>query len=335
MLALLFLALPVATSALVPDAVMRCPRPRPGATTAKRRPHHHPLPAASPGHIVTWPFLRSSFPCPRQRVGHILAQQGGDELLKPDGWVESGVAALNRLPAICKRLSQQNAEAEHLAIAFLEQGGERGLASRILSTVGASPQAVKTAFEAYAKTQPTVSGGGASGPDGKVNAGSSLMDLLTAAAAQKSLLSDDFLSAEHVLLALLNNKRCGRRILTDAVPGLSQQTLRAAMDQVRGNKRVTSRTQDAAYESLDKYARDLTAIAREGKLDPVIGRDDEVRRATTVLSRRTKNNPIVRPLALAPRPPDLHALLPAPLACLSPLLGSGVDAPPMDRSSRV
>lgn len=232
-------------------------------------------------------------PAARRRSGTVVAQVGG-ELLNPESWVESGVAALNRLPQIVSRLSQQKTESEHLAIAFLEEGAERGLASRILAAAGASPQAVKDAFEEFARSQPRISGNGAqSGDDRQIVMGSSLVELLQASEAQRKLLTDDFRSAEHVLLALLNDRRCGRRVLTTIVPDLGQQTLRAAVDQVRGNRRITSRSQEATYDALDKYARDLTQTAREGKLDPVIGRDDEVRRAMTVLSRRTKNNPIL------------------------------------------
>ena len=197
------------------------------------------------------------------------------------------------MPAICNRLSQQAAEAEHCAIAFLEQNGERGMASRILAAAGASPQAVKDGFEEFARSQPRVTGSNMESDKTNLIVGQSLLPLLTAASAQRSLLTDDFLSAEHVLLALLNDGRCGRRVLTAAQPDLNQATLRAAIDQVRGNKRITSRSQEATYEALEKYARDLTASAKEGKLDPVIGRDDEVRRAMTVLSRRTKNNPVL------------------------------------------
>ena len=86
--------------------------------------------------------------------------------------------------------------------------------------------------------------------------------------------TDEYLSAEHVLLALVNDERCGKGVFG---PDLSTATLRAAIDQARGNKRITSRNPEVTYEALAKYSKDLTALAKEGKLDPVIGRDDEVR----------------------------------------------------------
>lgn len=218
-------------------------------------------------------------------------QASPQELLSPEAWVESGVAALQKLPATCARLNNPTAEAEHLAIVLLEEGGDRGMASKVLAAAGVSPAAVRTGFEEFAGRQPKVFGG-VSGSE-QLNVGGSLVRLLQSAAAQRALLTDDFLSAEHVMLALLNDERCGRQVLRAAQPDLSAATLRAAIDQARGNKRISSRSPEATYEALDKYARDLTVSAREGRLDPVIGRDDEVRRAMTVLSRRTKNNPIL------------------------------------------
>ena len=221
-----------------------------------------------------------------------VKMQNPQELLDPEKWVESGVKALQRLPATCNRFNQQAAETEHVAIAFLEEGGDRGLASRILAAAGASPESVRLGFEEYARRQPQVSSRSSSVDSNSLIAGRSLVSLLQSASAQRSLLTDDFLSAEHVLLAMLNDERCGKSVLKQAQPDLNAPTLRAAIDQVRNNKRITSRTQESTYEALDKYSRDLTREA-EGKLDPVIGRDDEVRRATTVLSRRTKNNLIL------------------------------------------
>ena len=154
------------------------------------------------------------------------------ELLSPEAWVESAFRALQSLPKICERLNQPVAEAEHLAIALLEEGGDKGMASRVLAAAGASPAAVRAGFEAYAARQPKVFNGSQKADANSINVGSSLGRLLESAAAQRSLLTDDFLSAEHVLLALLNDNRCGRAVLKEAQPDLGQQTLRAAIDQV-------------------------------------------------------------------------------------------------------
>ncbi len=220
-------------------------------------------------------------------------QASQQELFSEQAWVESGFAALQKLPATTSRLNQQAAEAEHLAITLLEQNGDKGMASKVLAAAGASPSEARAAFEEFAQRQPKVFNSNSKVPEGSLNVGSSLVTLLQAANAQKALLTDDFLSAEHVLLALLNDARCGKEVLKKVQPDLNTATLRAAIDQVRNNKRITSRSAEETYEALEKYARDLTASAKEGLLDPVIGRDDEVRRAMTVLSRRTKNNPIL------------------------------------------
>ena len=213
-------------------------------------------------------------------------------LLNPEAWTESGAKAIQSLPSVCRSLGQQFAEVEHMAIALIDQGGEKGMMQKLLAAAGLSPSAVRTGFDAFARKQPSVTGPG-SAPSDQLNVGSSLVPMLVSARAQRSLLTDEYMSAEHVLLALLNDKRCGRDVLMQADPSLSAATLRSAIDQVRNNQRITTRTPENTYDALEKYARDLTATAKEGKLDPVIGRDDEVRRAMTVLSRRTKNNPIL------------------------------------------
>jgi len=233
--------------------------------------------------------LQAPHALPSPRI--FMQAPGGEDtqaLLNPEAWTESGFAAIQGLPATCKSLNQNIAESEHLALAFLAD--DRGMFSKVITAAGASALEVKKAFEAYARKQPQVFSTDPSATN-NLSMGPSLVAVLQAASAQRKLITDDFLSAEHVLLALLSDKRCGGTILKDA--GLATQLVRASLDQVRGNRRVTSRNPEGVYEALDRFSRDLTAEAREGKLDPVIGRDDEVRRAMTVLSRRTKNNPIL------------------------------------------
>ncbi|KAL3903689.1 MAG: hypothetical protein SGPRY_011577, partial [Prymnesium sp.] len=220
----------------------------------------------------------------------VRLDESPDTLFSEELWTEKGFKTLRSLPQVTASFNQQAAEAEHLALAFLAD--ERSMISRVLLAAGASPAAIKSEFEAYARSQPQIfSSSSSSPPAGSFQAGATLVSLVSAANAQRKLLTDDFLSGEHVLLALLDEPRCGRKILSEAK--LDTKLLRASIDQVRGNRRVSSRTAEDTYEILDKFSRDLTAAAREGKLDPVIGRDDEVRRAMTVLSRRTKNNPIL------------------------------------------
>jgi len=121
--------------------------------------------------------------------------------------------------------------------------------------------------------------------------GKALNALLDQAEVFKKEFTDSFLSIEHLLLALAGDGRCGRQLLSQC--GIDAAKLREAIDAVRGSQTVTDQNPEGTYESLEKYGRDLTKAAREGKLDPVIGRDEEIRRTIQILSRRTKNNPVL------------------------------------------
>jgi ATP-dependent Clp protease ATP-binding subunit ClpB len=121
--------------------------------------------------------------------------------------------------------------------------------------------------------------------------GKAMQTLLERADDLKKELEDSFISIEHLLLALAIDDRCGKQLLQAA--GLNEAKLRDAIKCVRGSQRVTDQNPEGTYESLEKYGRDLTAAARQGKLDPVIGRDEEIRRTIQILSRRTKNNPVL------------------------------------------
>jgi len=216
----------------------------------------------------------------------VMASETLDELLDPEAWTEGGFKAIQRLPALCQKANQLRAESEHVGMSIFAD--ETEMASRVVSAAGAKPMGLRDGFEAFSRTQPKQYGGSS---NEALNAGSSLLSLLRRSADKRRQLTDEFLSAEHVLLAMLEDDRCGAKLLAGL--GLDEGQLRSAIDEVRGNRRITSRSAEASYEALSKYARDLTKEAREGRLDPVIGRDDEVRRAMTVLSRRTKNNPIL------------------------------------------
>jgi len=209
------------------------------------------------------------------------------KLFSPEAWTESGFEAVQRLPAMVKRYETTGAEAEHLALAFLD-GSDDDVAALMLDAADSSAKALRRELDAIARKNPRVSGGGA---EQQASVQPSALALARQADAERKTLGDEYLSAEHVLLALIVDKRCGAAACKKV--GLTDASLRAAIEQVRGGRRITTRDPDATYDALGKYARDLTASAAEGKLDPVIGRDDEVRRAMTVLSRRTKNNPIL------------------------------------------
>jgi ATP-dependent Clp protease ATP-binding subunit ClpB len=176
-------------------------------------------------------------------------------------------------------------EPEHLLLALLDQEG--GLAAPLLQKVGSTPQTVRARAEAAIQRLPRVSGATA-----QVSLSSGASRLLTAAQKEADAMKDSFVATEHILLAMAADKGTeAGRILADN--GISREALLSAMKELRGDERVTDQNAEERYQALAKYARDLTDLARKGKLDPVIGRDDEIRRVIQVLSRRTKNNPVL------------------------------------------
>jgi ATP-dependent Clp protease ATP-binding subunit ClpB len=191
--------------------------------------------------------------------------------------------------AYSRALSEHNTQTtpEHVLAALLEQ--ERGIAPDIVTAAGADPAAVaRRADEAIAKL-PRLSGANAEGA--QVTLAPELARIVTAAENEAKALGDDYTSVEHVLLAMAQASGAIGKLLRDA--GLTRDTLLQALRQVRGNQRVTTRDPEGTYKALERYGRDLTLEAERGKLDPVIGRDDEIRRIVQVLSRRTKNNPVL------------------------------------------
>ena len=182
--------------------------------------------------------------------------------------IKSGeaVAAAQEL---ARRAGNPELTPDHLTIALLDQELPRTLCER----AGASAGTLRSAAEARLAQLPSVSGGSA-----QPQASTALSRVLSSAFAEAKALGDEFVSVEHLLLAL------------DLVP---RDALLGALKEVRGGQRVTSQDPEGSYQALEKYGRDLTALAESGKLDPVIGRDEEIRRTIQVLSRRTKNNPVL------------------------------------------
>ncbi len=191
--------------------------------------------------------------------------------------------ALQTASAHAMRRSHQGMDVEHLLLAFLEQEG--GIAPALCEQAGISPPAVRQAAEQALAKLPQVQGAG--GGPGQLHLTSRLNQVLTKAEEEQRTLKDDFLSVEHVLLAMAQEGGVFKKL------GLSKDKLLAALQQVRGHQRVTSQDPEGTYQSLEKYGRDLTKLAGQGKLDPVIGRDEEIRRVVQILSRRTKNNPVL------------------------------------------
>ncbi len=190
--------------------------------------------------------------------------------------------ALQQAGGIAGRRSHQGIDVEHLVLALLAQ--EQGVAPRLLEAAGVAPRAVQDAMERELNRKPQVRGPAAGPSQNFVT--QRLSQVLTRAEDEMKALKDEYLSVEHILLALVDEP-------TFRALGLTRDKLMAALQQVRGSQRVTSPDPEATYEALEKYGRDLTKLASQGKLDPVIGRDDEIRRVIQVLSRRTKNNPVL------------------------------------------
>jgi ATP-dependent Clp protease ATP-binding subunit ClpB len=192
--------------------------------------------------------------------------------------------ALQQASSIAGRRNHQGIDVEHLLAALLDQEG--GLASNLLDVAGISPRSLRERLERELDRRPKVTG--AAGGPSQNYITQRLNQVFTKAEDEMRALKDDYLSVEHVLLACI----------ADGVPairelGLTRERFMEALQKVRGNQRVTSPEPEATYEALLKYGRDLTQLAKQGKLDPVIGRDEEIRRVIQVLSRRTKNNPVL------------------------------------------
>ena len=177
------------------------------------------------------------------------------------------------------RYGNQQIDVEHLLSALLDQQG--GLASSILTRAGVNVEALGQKLTGELERLPKVSGT-ASGID-QIYVTPRLNKLLAAAEDEAAKLKDEYISVEHVLLAAIDLKDLG----------VTRERLMQALREVRGSQRVTSQNPEVTYEALEKYGRDLTKLAAAGKLDPVIGRDEEIRRVIQVLSRRTKNNPVL------------------------------------------
>ncbi len=191
--------------------------------------------------------------------------------------------ALQTASSHAARRSHQGIDVEHLLLACVEQDG--GLAASLLEQAGLSAPSVRQAVEQALTKLPQVQGAGAS--PGQLHIASRLSQVLTKAEDEQRALKDEYLSVEHVILAMVQEGGVFKKL------GLTKERLLGALQQIRGSQRVTSQDPEGTYQSLEKYGRDLTRLAGQGKLDPVIGRDEEIRRVVQILSRRTKNNPVL------------------------------------------
>src|SRR5690349_24356102 len=207
--------------------------------------------------------------------------------MDPNRLTEKAQDAMRQAQSMAQREGQTQIEPEHLALALLEQDG--GVAARVVERAGGNAATLMQRLRQALTRLPRVSGPGAQG--GQVYLSPRMGEVLTGAEAEAQHMKDEFVSVEHLLLALVKKDRA----VADAfqAAGLTPDKLLEATGAVRGGQRVTSQTPEGTYEALEKYGRDLTALARQGKLDPVIGRDEEIRRVIQILSRRTKNNPVL------------------------------------------
>ncbi len=192
--------------------------------------------------------------------------------------------ALRDASSLAQKNDQTQVETDHLLLALLEQ--EDGIVPPLLDRVGADRAAIAAELEAGIRKKPKVYGEAA-----QLYFAPAASRVLAKAEAEAEALKDDYISTEHILIALVGAEGPASALLKRS--GVTRDALLSALKSVRGNARVTDQNPEEKYQVLDKYCRDLTALARLEKLDPVIGRDEEIRRVMQVLSRRTKNNPVL------------------------------------------
>ncbi|MFL6055374.1 MAG: ATP-dependent Clp protease ATP-binding subunit, partial [Actinoallomurus sp.] len=200
--------------------------------------------------------------------------------MDPNRLTEKSQEALHDAQTKALRFGHTEVDAEHLLLALLDQ--PEGLAPRLLEQTGVNIDLLRSEVEAKLNKRPKVTGPGAS--PGQVYITQRLSRLLDVAEREAKRLKDEYVSVEHLVLALIED---------GVIKGVSRDQFLQALTKIRGSQRVTSATPEAAYEALTKYGRDLVAEAKAGRLDPVIGRDSEIRRTVQILSRKTKNNPVL------------------------------------------
>jgi ATP-dependent Clp protease ATP-binding subunit ClpB len=207
--------------------------------------------------------------------------------MSPEKFTVKLQEAFNASQSIATRHGHQELKPSHLLLALLEQEG--GIATPLFEKATVNPSAassLKSQVSSLLERQPKVSGGSSG-----LHLSHELRELMTKAEDEQKKLKDEYLSVEHIILALFKTKSELSDVLKQA--GLTYDTVSKALTAVRGSQRVVDQDPEGKYQTLEKYGTDLTARAKAGKIDPVIGRDEEIRRVMQVLSRRTKNNPVL------------------------------------------
>lgn len=202
---------------------------------------------------------------------------------------EKSREALQEAQNVATRMGHTEVDGEHLLLALVDQ--QDGLVPRLLEQAGANVEALRSDLDRELSRRPKVSGPGVT--PGQVMITQRLAKLLDAAEREAKRLKDSYVSVEHLVMALSEEGSASAAGRVLASHGVTRDAFLTALTKVRGNQRVTSATPEGAYEALEKYGRDLVSEGRAGKLDPVIGRDAEIRRVTQILSRKTKNNPVL------------------------------------------
>ncbi len=209
-------------------------------------------------------------------------------MMRFDRFTERALDAATRSYEILQRYSHNQVDTEHMLLALLEQ--PEGVIPQILEKLGANIETVKSRLDGVLKASPKVAiyGGGT----GQVFITPRLKRVIDVANEEASKLKDEYISTEHLFLAIASERGTPvARILGDY--GVTKDRIHESIKEVRGGQRVTDQFAESRYRVLEKYSRDLTQLAKEGRLDPVIGRDEEILRVIQVLSRRTKNNPVL------------------------------------------
>src|SRR4030043_409207 len=194
--------------------------------------------------------------------------------------------ALQEAKSVAEKKHHQQIDVEHLLLALL--GQKEGVVIPILQKLGANPDIIVSQLENELNRIPQVTGRGV----GQVYLSSRLNEIFNVAGKEAERLVDEYLSTEHLLIAMTDEKQ-GAAFQILQRNGVSKDAIFRVLQEIRGPHRVTDQSPEEKYQALKRYSRDLTEEARKGKLDPVIGRDDEIRRVIQVLSRRTKNNPVL------------------------------------------
>ena len=203
-----------------------------------------------------------------------------------DKLTHKSLEALQEAQSIAARHGHPEVDLPHLAAALLRH--RDGVVPRVLMRLGADPAELHSQLQTELEKSPRVSGGGS-----EPCLARGLSQALAAAETEAGRLKDEFVSVEHLALALIGDGAGSGTARALAAAGVTRDRFLQALAAVRGNQRVTSEDPEARYEALEKYGVDVVAEARAGKLDPVIGRDAEIRRVIRILSRKTKNNPVL------------------------------------------